>query len=234
MAVNTKETYQYRYDKIIQKAQSENRKRCKGIYYENHHIIPKCMNGSDEEYNRVLLTAKEHYVCHKLLTYIYPENRKLVNAFWRMTFDKKGKHNISARDYAYARELKSLTPVSEETKTKQSINNAHYWKNKKRPKESIEKMIKTNTGKHHTEETKAKQRKHHRNHTKEEKEKMKNKWKVRKPDNIETRNNKSKSHIGLSHKLKNKTCEYCGFETTPGNYGRWHGEKCKNKKGIIL
>ena len=25
-----------------------------------------------------------------------------------------------------------------------------------------------------------------------------------------------------------KTCPYCNFTTTPGNYGRYHGEKCKH------
>ncbi|NMC60393.1 MAG: GIY-YIG nuclease family protein [Candidatus Methanofastidiosa archaeon] len=26
-----------------------------------------------------------------------------------------------------------------------------------------------------------------------------------------------------------KTCEFCGIKTNIGNYGRWHGEKCKHK-----
>lgn len=32
----------------------------------------------------------------------------------------------------------------------------------------------------------------------------------------------------LSNKILKK-CKYCGIETTSGNYGRWHGEKCKHK-----
>jgi hypothetical protein len=116
------------YDAIIQKAKSENRIRFnkkdpKYIYYENHHIIPACMNGSDNSFNRILLTAREHYICHKLLTYIYKGNKKLVDAFWRMTFNKNKNHIKSARDYAYARELFSLTPKTKETCEKISKGN---------------------------------------------------------------------------------------------------------------
>jgi hypothetical protein len=113
------------YDAIIEKARNENRKKIRNkkkteyVYYNNHHIFPKCMNGSDEQYNRQLLTDKEHYVCHKLLTYIYPRNRKIACAFCLMTFSKKNNRIIkSARDYAYARELLRITPVSEETREK--------------------------------------------------------------------------------------------------------------------
>jgi hypothetical protein len=37
-------------------------------YTEKHHIIPKCMGGSDKQNNLVILTAREHYIAHLLLT----------------------------------------------------------------------------------------------------------------------------------------------------------------------
>ena len=49
-------------------------------YYESHHIIPKCMNGSDEPDNLVLLTPEEHYLAHQLLVKIYPNNTNLAYA----------------------------------------------------------------------------------------------------------------------------------------------------------
>jgi hypothetical protein len=65
------------YNNLINKAQIELRKKLKRgyenyVYYENHHIIPVCLNGSGSKENKVLLTAREHYVAHKLLFYIYP------------------------------------------------------------------------------------------------------------------------------------------------------------------
>jgi hypothetical protein len=53
-------------------------------YVEKHHIIPKCLGGDNKKSNIVSLTAKEHYICHKLLCEIYPNESKLKYAFWRM------------------------------------------------------------------------------------------------------------------------------------------------------
>jgi len=108
------------YDNIISKAKFENRIKYKGIYYEEHHIIPKCLGGNNKKENKVLLTAKEHFIEHKLLTYIYKGNRKIAYAFHRMTYSKNGNYIKSARDYAYAIELIKSTPISKETKEKLS------------------------------------------------------------------------------------------------------------------
>lgn len=40
-------------------------------YSEIHHIIPKSLGGSDEQANLVTLSAREHFICHLLLTKIY-------------------------------------------------------------------------------------------------------------------------------------------------------------------
>ena len=55
------------YYDIVNRAMSQYRKKGQGAYYESHHIIPKCMGGSNERTNLVLLTPKEHFVCHLLL-----------------------------------------------------------------------------------------------------------------------------------------------------------------------
>lgn len=37
-------------------------------YSEIHHIIPKSLGGSDDQNNLVVLSAREHFICHYLLT----------------------------------------------------------------------------------------------------------------------------------------------------------------------
>lgn len=37
-------------------------------YCERHHIIPRSMGGSNSKKNLVDITAREHFVCHRLLT----------------------------------------------------------------------------------------------------------------------------------------------------------------------
>jgi len=125
------------YNEIIERAKAENRKRLKKtnlnyIYYENHHIIPKCVGGSNDKDNLVLLTPREHYICHKLLIYIYRGNYKIYRAFHRMSCSKKINYKISSRDYAYAIELVKMAPISEETRKKMSesqTNAAIKYKN---------------------------------------------------------------------------------------------------------
>jgi hypothetical protein len=49
-------------------------------YVEKHHIVPRCLGGSNDKTNLVKLTAEEHYVAHQLLVKIYPNNHLLVKA----------------------------------------------------------------------------------------------------------------------------------------------------------
>lgn len=47
------------------------------ILSEKHHIIPKCLGGSNKPYNLVKLTYREHTLAHVLLSHIYPTNPKI-------------------------------------------------------------------------------------------------------------------------------------------------------------
>jgi|AntAceMinimDraft_18_1070375.scaffolds.fasta_scaffold08245_2 hypothetical protein len=138
--------YQRIYDEIINNAICENRVKHNGIYYENHHILPKCLSGTNDDYNLVLLTGREHFVCHKLLTKLYPDNRKIALAFHKMSFSKKEGYKISSRDFERARELISEIPVSEETKNK--------IRGRKHTKEEREKISKALIGKKKSEKHK--------------------------------------------------------------------------------
>lgn len=100
--------YQKIYDQIIQKARFENRVKGQGTYYERHHIIPKCLGGSDKKENLVLLTAREHFICHQLLFKVHPNNTKLAYAFWGMCNLKdknQERYKPSSRTYQEAKEL---------------------------------------------------------------------------------------------------------------------------------
>jgi hypothetical protein len=55
------------------------------FYTEKHHILPRCMEGEDSDYNYVLLTFLEHLIIHILLYRIYPENTRIATAAVCMT-----------------------------------------------------------------------------------------------------------------------------------------------------
>ena len=98
----------------MSKSRSENRVKGKGVYYEAHHIIPKCLGGIGKvgqwktHPNIVLLTAKEHFIAHKLLVKIYPENNKLWDALACMVFRKSSEqkryYKVSLREYVILKE----------------------------------------------------------------------------------------------------------------------------------
>lgn len=84
------------------------RKRHTSIFYESHHILPKSLFPlwAKRKSNRVLLTLREHYFCHQLLTKIYP-TRPMFAALWQMSIRGSKtvkKPRISSLDYARAKE----------------------------------------------------------------------------------------------------------------------------------
>lgn len=72
--------YKNIYNQIINNAKLKNRIKNGSEYYEEHHIIPRCIGGGNETENLVLLTFREHFVCHLLLIKIHHKNYKLVFA----------------------------------------------------------------------------------------------------------------------------------------------------------
>jgi hypothetical protein len=72
------------YESLISKAKLRNLEG----YTETHHIIPKCMGGTDSTDNLVKLTPEEHYIAHQLLCKIYPNNNSLAKAVLMMTVNR--------------------------------------------------------------------------------------------------------------------------------------------------
>ena len=58
-------------------------------YTEKHHIIPRCLGGTDTG-NIAILTAKEHFICHYLLTKMVDntQKKKMFNALNKMRQSK--------------------------------------------------------------------------------------------------------------------------------------------------
>ena len=84
--------YQKLYDKLIEKRQLNpiSKKDC---YCEKHHIVPRCLCGTDDPSNLVNLTAREHYVAHLLLLKSaeqkYGENSEIYKKLlWAISYFK--------------------------------------------------------------------------------------------------------------------------------------------------
>lgn len=120
--------YEKIYSRLINQAKSHNREKSQKNYYERHHIIPKCFGGKNTKDNLVLLTAKEHYIAHRLLVEMQvPGTKKyyqMLNAFsfFAAKSKKHKRTKISSRFYQEVKYLladrKRGVPRSEETKSK--------------------------------------------------------------------------------------------------------------------
>lgn len=74
--------YSLLYNNIIKKYGTKFNDKVE--YKERHHIVPKSIGGLDIEDNLVYISARVHFICHRLLCKIYPNNSKLKFAFWAM------------------------------------------------------------------------------------------------------------------------------------------------------
>jgi hypothetical protein len=96
------------YYNIINKAKL----RLLDCYTEEHHIIPKSLGGSNDSTNLVLLTAREHLVCHMLLTKMVngKSHQKMIHAWWAMATlkrDCQDRHKLTSRQYESIRKMYS-------------------------------------------------------------------------------------------------------------------------------
>jgi len=141
--------YQRIHDAIIDRASN----RTLHGYREKHHVIPRCMDGVDTADNLVELTAREHFIIHKLLVEIYPNNNKIFFAYRMMALMRHSKDNdrtyyVSSREFERIRLLANI-------KIGDTLRGR---KLKPRSIESIDKQIKTKqlNGYMHSDETKRK------------------------------------------------------------------------------
>ena len=200
--------YQRIHDAIIDRA----RNRTLQGYQERHHVIPRCLGGTDDKTNLVNLTAREHFIVHKLLCEIYPDESKLVYAYWAMC-NKQGsskmirEYKVSSREYDHAKNL--FAELSSKLHSGKISWNRGLKTNKPAP----------NRGIPHSAETRAKigLKSLGRKQSAETRAKRSNALKGRVPWNK-----------GIT--LPKTKCPHCGKEADAGNYKQSHGDNCKTLK----
>jgi hypothetical protein len=114
-------------------------------YIEKHHIIPKCMGGTNDKENLVNLTAKEHFICHLLLTKMTTGSlqKKMIFAFCMMSVtsdSNQQRYKITSRLFESMRIQRTH---SEESRNKMSESH----KGLTQTEETIEKRVRYIRGK---------------------------------------------------------------------------------------
>lgn len=210
--------YKKHYEKLIDRAKN---REVVG-YVEKHHIIPKCVGGSNSKENISFLTPEEHYLAHLLLVKIYPNEIKLLMAARYMCFgNKKNGGRTNNKIFGWLRrkhatamsEINKGTIQTEETKRKRSMTT----KGKSRPPLSPESIAKRTA----TRKLKG-SAKNRKPRSEETKKKLSDANKGKKPT-LETVN---KIRQSLANQI-DVTCPHCQTVGKPSIINRWHLNKCK-------
>lgn len=108
------------YNDLISRAKS----RTLTVYFERHHIVPKCVGGDDSLTNLAELTPEEHYFAHQLLVKIYPGNNSILHAAVMMTVGNGLNRGLSKNKlYGWLRRK-----LSQSAKSRTGTANGSYGK----------------------------------------------------------------------------------------------------------
>lgn len=128
--------YYKTYNQLIDKCiQLESDGYPEDMYTEVHHILPKCMGGTNKEDNLVRMPVRYHIMAHLLLVKIYPNIGKIIYAANIMIVGNKNTraernlalNQFSTKTISQLRETMANyqkgKPLSEEVREKISKNN---------------------------------------------------------------------------------------------------------------
>lgn len=101
------------------------------VYVERHHIIPKSMGGNDSKENLVKLTAREHFICHLLLTKMTSDNfrHKMLSAVTKFQQQRSYQYrSLNSWEYKKLRECAILARKGQRhtKEARQKIKDKHH------------------------------------------------------------------------------------------------------------
>ena len=224
------------YDNFIQNILLERgRFNCGNEYHERHHILPKCLGGTDDKENLIDLYAKEHFIAHQLLAKENPNELKLIQAYNIMAFTRNKnqlkRYEISPEEYEEVRKLVSEA-MKEKYKdpTKHPCYGTHLSEERKNAISRANKGNKYCVGRVLSQETKDKISRANRNISEETRAKMSASQKAR---NLNGKNNpRAKKVIRLSD-LKIYDCAKDCAEENNIIYSTFKGWLKKSKNGFM-
>jgi hypothetical protein len=225
-------TYMNKYQTWYQNITNRARSRTLDGYSERHHVVPRSLGGSDDADNLVDLTAREHFVCHWLLTKMYTgEARyKMINAMYIMKaegpYQTRYESKITGRVYntlreEFSRYISNLNKGRVQPPHEKANQKAAITGRKRKPfsQEWLDNMSKAHAGERNGM--------YNKKHTDEAKSKQREKATGRK-QSAETIQKKADAVRGS--KREKKLCPHCNQMIAVNTYVRWHGANCKSLK----
>jgi hypothetical protein len=149
--------YQKIYNNLINRAT----RRISEGYVEKHHIVPRCLGGTDAKENIVSLYPEEHYLAHLLLCKVNKGNSKLLYAAMNMTSGSminNGKRNNKAYGWLRRQYAESMSGDNNPARRNSNLQKEAAKKRvgQKRSEETKVRMSAAQKGRTFSEETKRK------------------------------------------------------------------------------
>ena len=249
-----------KYEKWYQLITSRGQTRQLDSYTEKHHILPESLGGLDIPENLTTLTAREHFICHWLLTKIYKDGEahwKMLNAIRIMRAENKNqqryKTKITSRVYSNLKEEYSRLqservrgennpmygkPVSESVRKGRSERAKGDNNPSKLPgvgdKISIAKTgVKREKFSNEWKEKMSLAKQGENNNMFGKSHSQETIEKIREKAKLRTysaETNEKRRLANLGLKREKKLCPHCNKLVAVNGYARWHGDNCKGKK----
>lgn len=228
-----------------------------GVLCESHHICPKASDlfpeyesFKDNPWNKITLTARQHFIAHWLLAKAYGGSQ--IYAFWSMTTRQsrssaKRNYIVSSRVYEYSKQMyiknhsNKITGRKNPTVSKLKQGMVHCYdlndnflvvpQSEFYDRDDL-KGVSTGNG----DWTKSNEGRKQISAYMSDRVWMYHpntlQHKLIKKNNLDNWRNKGYVigyKMSYDRKSKAKECPHCKRQIDPTNYSRWHGDKCKLK-----
>ena len=171
---------------------------CGDEYHERHHIVPKCVGGTNEEDNLIDLYAREHFIAHQLLAEENPDNNGLIYAYFAMSTissQHEERYRLTPQEYEEARiAFSEMLKKRYQNKEMHPSYGTHLTEERKKRIGEVNKGNKYCVGREISEETRRKIGDANRNPSDETRKKMSD---IRKGKNLGSTNPNAKQVIRL-------------------------------------
>lgn len=194
-------------------------------YIERHHIIPKSLGGNNLTDNIVELTAREHFICHKILVKIVKDEdkHKMSYASWQLGRSLKMK-GIIITNRSYESLKKQL---SETYKGKKRAPFSDEWIDNMRLRAIGDKN--NMYGKNHSDETKKLISKNRKNKTAGKNNPFYGKTHSEETKKIIIETNRKRKGIPKPK----KECPHCQTLIAANLFNRYHNDNCKKSPRFL-
>lgn len=200
-------------------------------YTETHHIKPRSLGGTNDANNLVDLTAREHFICHWLLTKMYAGEAKgkMINALWMMQ---------SKNNYQDRYQTKITSRVYESLRQDYARYISERNKGRIQPIAEKSKQIAAQTGRKRApfseawlaNMSKSKQGKNNPRYGAKVSESTRKKMRAKAIGRKQSAETIAKKVAATRGKKREKICcPHCQQMVAVNTYPRWHGNACAQK-----